>query len=148
MIRKYKNSDLNYVMRIWLNTNIKSHNFISEKYWTDNYDMVKEMLPKAELYVYENDISNKIEGFIGLTDNYIEGIFVIDKEQLKGIGKQLLDYVKAFKSSLTLSVYKKNKRAVCFYQRECFSIKSENVDKTTNENEFVMIWNQAGDRSF
>ena len=142
MIRKYRISDLNYVMQIWLNTNIKFHNFISEKYWIDNYDMVKKMLPKAELYIYENDISNRIEGFIGLTDNYIAGIFVRDKEQSKGIGKQLLDYVKTFKSSLTLSVYQKNKRAIYFYQRECFFIESENVDETTNENEFVMIWNK------
>lgn len=65
MIRKYRISDINYVMQIWLNTNIKFHNFISEKYWIDNYDMVKKILPRAELYIYENDISNRIEGFIG-----------------------------------------------------------------------------------
>lgn len=81
MIRKYKSSDLNSVLKIWLDTNVKSHNFISEEYWVGNYYAVKEILPKAELYVYENDTSNEIEGFIGLTDNYIEGIFVEDRVQ-------------------------------------------------------------------
>lgn len=142
MIREYKNSDLNHVMKIWLDTNVKSHSFIAEEYWIGNYDVVKEMLPKAELYVYENDKSNRIEGFIGLTDNYIAGIFVEDGVQSKGIGKQLLDYVKTFKSSLSLNVYQKNERAIRFYQREQFLIHSENTDENTNENEFIMMWTQ------
>ena len=49
-----------------------------------------------------------IDGFIGLTGNYIEGIFVREVIQSKGIGKQLLNYAKGIKSSLRLSVYQKN----------------------------------------
>lgn len=140
MIREFRESDLSDVMEIWLETNIKAHNFISEEYWTSNYEMVKEMLPKAEIYVYEDDAINLINGFIGLTDNYIAGIFVKDTAQSKGIGKQLLDYAKSLKSEMSLSVYQKNKRAVHFYQREQFQIQSENKDENTNEKEFIMIW--------
>ena len=43
MIRKYKNSDLNFVSKIWLDTNVISHNFIAEEYWISNYDAVKEI---------------------------------------------------------------------------------------------------------
>lgn len=142
MIREYRKNDLVTIMQIWLDTNIQTHNFISEKYWIDNYELVKEMLPQAEIYLYEDDISNRIEGFIGLINNYIAGIFVRDGVQSKGIGKQLLDYVKSFKSNLNLSVYQKNERAICFYQREHFVIQSENVDKNINENEFIMSWSQ------
>lgn len=49
MIREYKDADRNSIMKLWLNTNIQSHSFISEEYWRSHYDMVKEMLPKAEL---------------------------------------------------------------------------------------------------
>ena len=142
MIREYRKNDLVTIMQIWLDTNIQTHNFISEKYWIDNYELVKEMLPQAEIYLYEDDVSNKIEGFIGLTNDYIAGIFVRDRVQSKGIGKQLLDYVKSFKSSLNLSVYQKNKRAIRFYQREHFVIQFENVDKNINENEFIMSWSR------
>ena len=142
MIREYRKNDLVTIMQIWLDTNIQTHNFISEKYWIDNYELVKEMLPQAEIYLYEDDISNRIEGFIGLINNYIAGIFVRDGVQSKGIGKQLLDYVKSFKSNLNLSVYQKNERAIRFYQREHFVIQSENVDKNINENEFIMSWSQ------
>jgi putative acetyltransferase len=41
---------------------------------------------------------------------------------------------------LYLSVYKKNKRAVKFYQRESFKILSEKIDKNTGEAEFLMYW--------
>ncbi len=50
------------------------------------------MLPQAEVYVYEDD--KMIQGFLGVRDEYIEGIFVSDKMQSHGIGKNLLDYIK------------------------------------------------------
>lgn len=142
MIRTFGENDLFSVMQIWLDTNIKTHSFIPKDYWTDNYAMVKDMLPQAEIYVYEDDDTNRIDGFIGLTDNYIEGIFVREALQSKGIGKQLLNYAKEIKSSLKLSVYQKNTRAIAFYQREQFVICSGNIDDSTNEKEFIMTWNK------
>ncbi len=142
MIRKFIKNDLNIVMKIWLETNIVAHNFIPEEYWTDNYAMVKDMLPQAEIYVYENDDTKQIDGFIGLTDNYIEGIFVRNVIQSRGVGKQLLNYVKEIKSTISLSVYQKNTRAISFYKRERFIIQSENIDESTKEKEFVMTWSK------
>lgn len=55
MIRQFVPEDLDEVMQIWLKTNQEAHNFISPDYWSSHYDMVKEMLPQAEIYVYEKD---------------------------------------------------------------------------------------------
>lgn len=142
MIRTFKESDLSAIMRIWLDTNIKTHNFISEEYWKSNYNMVKEILPKAEIYVHEDNDTNIVTGFIGLTDNYIAGLFVNDTAQSKGIGKQLLDYAKSIKSEMSLNVYQDNVRAVQFYKREQFQIQSESVDDNTNAKELIMTWNK------
>lgn len=142
VIRTFRENDLPDIMQIWLDTNIKAHNFILEKYWLDNYAMVKNLLPQAEIYVYENDNTNQIEGFIGLTGDYIEGIFVKEAVQSNGIGKQLLNYAKGIRSTMRLSVYQKNTRAISFYQKEQFLIQSENLDDNTNEKEFIMIWNK------
>ena len=142
MIRTFRESDLSAVMKIWLDTNIKAHNFISKEYWTSNYEMVKEILPKAEIYVYEDDATNLIDGFIGLTDSYIVGLFVKETAQSKGIGKQLLDHVKSIKFNMSLSVYQENIRAVHFYQREEFQIQSVNIDNNTNEKELIMTWSK------
>ncbi|MDO5843994.1 MAG: GNAT family N-acetyltransferase [Methanocorpusculum sp.] len=140
MIRIFKESDLVDVTQIWLDTNIKAHDFIQKEYWINNLEIVKEAFLKAEMYVHEDDDTNQIDGFIGLLDNYIAGLFVQECSQSKGIGKQLLDYVKNIRTNLSLSVYKKNIRAVHFYQREQFQIRAENNDENVNEREITMIW--------
>ena len=142
MIRKLQKADINRVADIWLTTNLKAHFFISEQYWISNYEFVKEMLPQAEVYVYEDD--KMIQGFIGINDEYIEGIFVSDEMQSRGIGKMLLDYIKDKKDRLQLKVYQKNVRAMSFYQREGFTIQSEGMDEFTGEKEYVMNWESSG----
>ena len=142
MIRKLQKVDINRVADIWLKTNLKAHFFIPEQYWISNYEFVKEMLPQAEVYVYEDD--KMIQGFIGINDEYIEGIFVSDEMQSRGIGKMLLDYIKDKKDRLQLKVYQKNVRAMSFYQREGFTIQSEGMDEFTREKEYVMNWELSG----
>jgi putative acetyltransferase len=92
MIRKFETKDLLEVMELWLSTNILAHDFISRDYWVENFDMVKDILPDAEIYVYE--IDDKIKAFIGIDKGYIAGIFVSNEMQSKGIGKQLLEKAK------------------------------------------------------
>ena len=138
MIRKLQKSDIDRVAEIWLDTNLKAHDFISEQYWLGNFDMVKKMFPQAEVYVYESD--GKVQGFLGLDCEYIEGIFVCDEMQSRGIGKALLGYVKSRKSELRLNVYRKNTRAIRFYQREGFSIMSEGLDEAVGEKDYLMVW--------
>ena len=140
MIRALQNADINRVADIWLDTNLKAHSFISAQYWESNYELVKEMLSQAEVYVYED--GQKIQGFIGLSDKYIEGIFVSEKMQSQGIGKLLLNYIKDKKDVLRLNVYQKNTRAIHFYQREGFEIQCEGLDEATGEKDYVMIWQQ------
>lgn len=138
MIREFKENDLNIIMRLWLETNTAAHDFVDGDYWKDNYDKVKRMMPEATIFVYEE--SNSIKGFIGLSGNYIAGIFVETNSQSKGIGKALLDYIKERNAELLLQVYKKNNRVVRFYLREGFVIDNEQIDENTNEIEFVMKW--------
>lgn len=140
MIRKLQRSDIDRVAEIWLNTNLKAHDFISEQYWRGNFDMVKEALSQAEVYVYESD--GKVQGFIGLDGEYIKGIFVSDEMQSQGIGKVLLDHAKSRKSKLRLNVYRKNTRAIRFYQREGFSVRSEGLDEAVGEKDFLMVWKE------
>lgn len=140
MIRKFAKNDLDAVMTIWLNTNLDTHSFIPKEYWKRNFDAVKEMMSQAEIYVYEDEKTHQISGFVGLTGSYLAGIFVEENSRSKGVGKMLLDRIKQMKSEITLKVYQKNARAVSFYLREDFVVQSESVDSETNENEYLMIW--------
>ena len=140
MIRKFESRDLDAVMQIWLHGNLDAHPFIPASFWTDHFEMVRDMLPQAELYVHENKAPRQIDGFIGLTESHIEGVFVAKSARSKGIGKALLDHAKSFKPSLTLSVYQKNERALAFYRREQFAVHSESIDGDTNEADIQMLW--------
>ena len=142
MIRTLKEKDVDTVAKIWLETNIKAHDFIVSNYWKEHYEIIKDMFLQAEVYVYE--IEKEIMGFIGLDKEYIEGIFVLDQYQKRGIGKALLNHVKAKKEHLSLNVYQKNLNAILFYQREDFCIQYEDVDKNTGEKEYRMVWNRLG----
>lgn len=138
MIRKMNQEELNRVMDIWLETNIKAHNFIPAEYWKDNFELIKGLISQAEIYIYEKN--KNISGFIGMSGNYIAGIFVKEEEQSKGIGKELLNFVKNIKKELSLNVYKKNIKAVNFYKRENFHVINEGIDEAAGEKEFFMEW--------
>lgn len=136
MIRELREADLDQVMELWLQSNEQAHAFIKEEYWKGHYREVRKLLPRAEVYVYEEN--GEIKGFIGADGPYIAGIFVDFRSRSMGIGKQLLDYVKLRKSMLTLQVYEKNERAVSFYRREGFMVREKLVDEETGETEFQM----------
>lgn len=101
-------------MRTW------PHSFIGADYWKSNYEFIKEMIPKAEVYVAE--ASGKIGVFFGLTDTYISGFIAKKTEQSKSVGNELIHAVMETIYTLCLNIYKKNTKAVMFYQRCCFII--------------------------
>lgn len=136
MIRQMKETDLPEVMEIWLQANEEAHAFIPAAYWQENYDMVCELLPQAEVYVYEKNVH--LSGFIGMNGEYVAGIFVRQSARSQGVGKQLIHYVKDRKERLILHVYEKNKRAIHFYEREGFVVVSWGMDGDTGETEYVM----------
>ena len=63
MIRRFENKDLNQVMSIWLQVNMESHSFIEADYWKNNYEMVREMIPKAEVGVRRKWTDQRIYRF-------------------------------------------------------------------------------------
>ena len=140
MIRRLQKIDIDAVSGIWLDSNRDTHDFIPTEYWESNFLLVKEMLPQAEVYVYIDEYKDEIEGFVGLDETYIAGIFVRKGARSKGIGKALLDFVKGRKQELTLNVYQKNERAVRFYEREGFHTIEGATDESTGEKEYLMKW--------
>lgn len=144
MIRKFQNNDLDAVAKIWLDSNKEVHDFIDPCYWERYEDVVKAMFLQAEIYVREEEDTTgktgEILGLIGLDGDYAAGIFVRGDVRSKGVGKQLLDFVKQKREKLELNVYAKNRRAIRFYEREGFCIQKEDTDAETGEKEYCMLW--------
>lgn len=127
---------------IWLNASLEAHDFISEEYWISNKSLMAESyLPNSEVYVAEK--MGAILGFVALIKNHIASIFVDNKQQGKGIGSLLLEYVKELRTHLTLNVYQKNEKSVNFYKSRNFIISSSSIDQPTGEKEFIMQWNKT-----
>lgn len=139
MIKKLDISKLDNIMKIWIEENINAHSFISEDYWTENYDFVRNALPESTVFVYEDN--GEIKGFIGLMEgSYIAGLFVSSKYQSQGIGGKLLEKCKQDHSDLNLDVYAKNLKAVNFYKNHGFKVAQEKENEETGEIEYSMIW--------
>ncbi len=143
MIRKFEERDLETVMELWLAGNLQAHSFIPERYWKDSRELVRDLLPGAALYVCMEE-TDRPDGFIGLSGDYIEGIFVREGKRSCGIGAALLDFAKQGHSVLSLRVYQKNVRAVKFYLRNGFHIRREGLDEGTGEKEYEMVWKGEG----
>ncbi|NUF26755.1 putative acetyltransferase [Gilliamella bombicola] len=135
MIREYKPEDLNSVMTIWLQGNLQAHDFIDPEFFKQNYDLVKMLIPMSTLYV--QDLGG-IKGFIGLTENYISGLFVDQNYRHQGVGEALVNKAKQRHNELLVHVYKKNTAAIDFYVAQNFDIVSESINEETNEPELLM----------
>ncbi len=139
IIRNIETKDIKTVVELWYQTSIVAHNFIPESYWEKNKDaMASIYLPNSETYVaIEDEI---IVGFISMAENFLAAIFVDKKNQGKGIGKRLLNFIKKKREKIQLKAYKKNTKVVDFYTSQDFKIISENKEKETGEDEYLMEW--------
>jgi putative acetyltransferase len=138
MIRNLENKDIDKIMDIWLKSTIKAHDFISEQYWKNSYNTVKDIyIPIAETFVCEDD--EDIKGFISIINNeFIGALFVDVDAQSNGIGKCLIDYAMNKYKKLNLAVYKDNKKSVDFYIHIGFKIIKEQVNEDSAHKEYIM----------
>ena len=144
VIRKIElEKDLERVVQIWLEANLQAHDFIEEDYFKSRLIFVEEAFKEAEIYVVEYE--GKLVGFVGLCENFIEGIFIDSSYRSKGLGKLLLDYVKKLYGEIGLAVFEKNQGAYNFYLRNGFKLVERNMVDEVDEIEYVMGWKKSLD---
>lgn len=140
MIRPLAPEDLDAVMDLWLAGNEQAHPFVPDGYWLRAADEVRRELPQAEVLIHEDARTHAVDGFIGMTGEYVAGLFVRADVHSQGIGHALLGEAKRRHDELCLHVYRDNPRAVAFYTREGFTVRSEGVDEATGAAEYEMVW--------
>ena len=92
MIRALRPEDLDQVMQIWLDANLEAHCFLPESYWCDHMEEVRAALPAAQVFVYQD--WEGLQGFAGLTGDYLAGLFVRRAARSRGNGRALLERAK------------------------------------------------------
>lgn len=139
MIRRFRPADLPRVLAIWLEGNRQAHPFIPDAFWLGQLPAVRAALPAADVYVY-TDGAGAVQGFIGLQQGYIAGLFVRRAFRSRGVGRRLLGVAKRRCGRCTLGVYVRNTRALGFYRRQGFGIQAVCIDAHTGQREARMVW--------
>lgn len=140
MIREFITSDMDGVLRIWLESSVKAHDFVDRAFWESKLDDMRNIyIPASETYVYESD--SEVKGFFSLHDDTLAAIFVAPGCQGEGIGQKLMTKVKSLRERIILNVYRENQKAVAFYKRCGFREVSEKKDSHTGHVELVMALN-------
>jgi len=125
---------------IWLAGNMSAHQFIPIAYWRAHLPGVLKSFETATLVVTKDSLTDEIQGFLGLVDDLIAGIFVVSEAQSQGLGQSLLHYAQTIRDHLILKVYVDNVRAVSIYQRLGFEVVKTAVDPETDAEEYTMEW--------
>lgn len=139
LIRNYRETDLDDMVRIWYAASVTAHSFVPASLWAlQKSAMKEEYLPRAENLVFESE--GNIAGFISLVGNRVCALFVVPEMQGKGIGKALMEYAKSLKGKLFLRVYKENEGALRFYKKCGFEAVGEELDEFTGCVQILMGW--------
>ncbi len=138
MIREFEEQDIGRVMEIWLQGNLDAHDFVPESYWKDQQEEVKEQMMRAEMFVYEKE--GEILGFAGMQGTYLAGLFVDRDVRSRGIGGELLEYMKHSYQYFFFYAYVKNTRALAFYEAHGLKRMNESENDETGEMECAFSW--------
>ena len=119
MIRRRHEKDTDAIMNIWYQASSLAHPFLEtdfvEKAMRDLRDLY---IPNAETWVYEDN--NSVIGFISMLGNEIGGLFVMPDNRFKGIGTQLVDFVKELHGELEVEVFERNTIGRSLYENYGF----------------------------
>lgn len=119
MIRKREEKHNNEIINIWYEASSLAHPFLEadfvEKAKKDLRDIY---IPNTETWVYEDN--NAVIGFISMLGNEIGGLFVLPNNHFKGIGTQLVNFIKESHSELDVEVFEKNAIGRAFYEKYGF----------------------------
>lgn len=137
-IRSFVPGDRARVLELWLQGNRAGHPFIAPDYWTEKLPDMAEIIPQAQVYVWEEN--GLIMGFVGLSGGEMAGLFVDRGHWGRGIGGELVAHCQSLRKPLTLWVYEKNHGATAFYEKLGFTVSGRGVDEETGEAELSMHW--------
>lgn len=112
------------MLNVWENSVRATHDFISE----EDIEFFKPIIieqafPAVQLRCIKST-SGSILGFVGVHDDKIEMLFILNEERGKGVGKLLLQYAIEQLGATKVDVNEQNPQAVGFYEHMGFKVVS------------------------
>jgi putative acetyltransferase len=100
---------------LWERSVRATHDFLSEDDVQFFLPLVRDAyLPALTVWVAQDPDSTPV-GFIATGDNIVQMLFIEPSQRGRGIGRQLLDHVKALHATLSVDVNEQNPQAHGFY---------------------------------
>lgn len=124
MIREYRQTDFENLIRVWKSSSRIATPFLSEEFLERETITIRDVyIPIAETWVIEDD--GDFVGFLALIENEVGAIFVDPAYQGKGYGKALMDHAKSLRPYLELDVFRDNPIGRTFYNKYGFKFVKE-----------------------
>jgi putative acetyltransferase len=142
MIRQATNTDFPELADIYHDASLIAHPFIDPEFVVKDARRVRdEHLPLSESFVFE--VHGEIQGFVSLSKDHINGLFVKSDHQRKGIGRQLLAHIKERHALLELCCFVDNYQAQRFYHAQDFEVVHEQPNGEVPFDEYLMRWSNT-----
>lgn len=120
-IRRSTHEEGGKLIAIWRRSVDATHHFLSDAYRAELEELVSDFLPEAPLWVAVTDQDEPV-GFMLLTSEHMDALFVDPDFRGCGIGKLLIEHALTLAPHLTTSVNEQNIQAVGFYKKTGFKV--------------------------
>ncbi|CAI0916259.1 acetyltransferase [Serratia proteamaculans] len=121
-IRARAAQDNAQLAEIWQRSVRATHHFLTEENIAQLYPLVLNgYLPAVDVWVAEDRPGHPC-GFIGLSGNKVEMLFIDAEQRGKGVGRALLAHAETLHDELQLDVNEQNPQASGFYRHYGFEI--------------------------
>ncbi len=121
-IRARAAQDNAQLVEIWQRSVRATHHFLTEENIAQLYPLVlNDYLPAVDVWVAEDRPGHPC-GFIGLSGNKVEMLFIDAEQRGKGVGRALLAHAETLYDELQLDVNEQNPQASDFYRHYGFEI--------------------------
>lgn len=121
MIKLFTESDFSKIISLWERSVEATHHFLAKEDLEFYKSLVPRFFPQVNaMYILEED--GIIKGFLGVSEEEIDMLFVDSKYFGQGIGKQLLMYAIEELKLSKIDVNEQNMNAYEFYQHFGFRL--------------------------
>ncbi|AQX84122.1 GNAT family N-acetyltransferase [Elizabethkingia bruuniana] len=118
LIREANSEDYADVIRVWEASVRATHHFLDPEDITFYKSIIPEALPQVKLFIYE--IEGQVAGFMGVSGNTLDMLFIDPAYRRKGIGSKLFQYAQSEFQISKVDVNEQNQQAVHFYLKTGF----------------------------
>lgn len=114
MIRRYGQADCDAVLGVWAAASAQAHPFLEPDFLVEESEAIRTIhLPRTETWVWEAE--SRVVGFVSMVGNEVGALFVMPACQRSGIGRSLMDHVRALHGALEVEVFRDNHAGRRFY---------------------------------